>query len=227
MVKKFEEWLDNGISDDPIMLHGTSVDAILKLIKNGKLLLGDLGDLEGLKDFKDRICFTPVYKWGDLPEFDKWGNLPEFDLAPKLNKALQDSSNYARNATIRHCIMNQFGVSRELYEKKNLDLIYGELYDLNDTKALGDADLKEFCKNFEIKKPLLEVRRVLDEYLKRKGVIVEPKMEILQLPYEMHGGDYITVYCPNGLDSKYIKGILPLSDIDRRILVESAKTLYV
>ena len=224
MVKKFEEWLDNGISDDPIMLHGTSVDAILKLIKNGKLLLGDLGDLEGLKDFKDRICFTPVYKWGDLPEFNKWGNLPEFEGAPKLDEALKKSINYARSATIRHCIMNQFGVSRRLYEEKHTDLTHELLY-LDDTKALSDADLKEFCKNFEIKKPLLEVRRVLDEYLKRKGVIVEPKMEILKLPYEMYG-DSLSVYCPSGLDSKYIKGISPLSDIDRRILVESAKTLY-
>jgi hypothetical protein len=219
MVKKFEEWLDSGISDDPIMLHGTSADAILKLIKNGKLYPGNVGDM------KDRIFFTPVFKWGDLSEFDKWGNLPEFDLAPKLNDALRHASDYARFATIRHCIMNQFGVSRRLYENKPNNTEHA-LIDLNDAKVLSDTELKEFCKNYGIKKPLLEVKRILDKYLKRKGVIVEPKMEILQLPYEFEDCDSLSVYCPNGLDSKYIKGISPLSDIDRRTLVKSAKTIY-
>jgi hypothetical protein len=50
-----------------------------------------------------------------------------------------------------------------------------------------------------------------------KGVIIEADKSIMELPYTVDfGRESLAFYCPEGLDSKYVKGIEPVGFFDKK-----------
>jgi hypothetical protein len=55
---------------------------------------------------------------------------------------------------------------------------------------------------------------------RRKGIIIEPKESILEIPFHLSDDDdgAIFIECPEGLDIKYINGIELLGPVEKRLM---------
>lgn len=206
----FRGWLYRGISHNPLMLHGTSVEAILTLTEGGRLLPGK-GELDCSDYLEGRLYFSPVKS--NLVGSNLYTILSD---GATLRDALKSSSFHAKQNAVKHYLMDKFTESEPLSDVR---WEWAEFLSSFPAEELSEIDLERFCRDFEIEKPVLEIRPMLEECVKRSGIIVEPDETILKLPHgKIDGGNDVWVECPEGLESEFIKGLLPLSDVDRKLL---------
>jgi len=191
------EWLANGISSLPLLLHGTSVDAIILLIENGVLPASDSGD----------FYFTPVSR-----NFENSPYLISLEGGRYSKKeAISTSRFYAKENAMAAYLKSELGFTPEwLWDMARWTKMQF-FYFLKDDGSVNSYSEKELL-------------RISNEVVQRKGVIIEPNTQIFTLPYNP-GDDKNTIafHSPDGLPSSCIQGLSILGEVEKRILSEYIK----
>jgi len=206
-MKNFEDlrrWLDNGISANPLAIHGTSIEAVFELAKTGRLPPGiPRGHL--LRDderTENRLFFMPV----DHPKFQD--QIYDKLVTHNRKDSLKDASDYAEFIGFTNYLASK--ISCRTSE------VYGILMEWRS----GDLEGKEIQDGLRKHGLKLSLRRInaLDYHAsKRKGVLIEANELILELPHQ--GKDeHLSFVCPYGLDAKYINGIELLGPVEKRLM---------
>jgi len=193
-----EMWLNHGISENPLMLHGTGIETILELVKTGRLP-------SGANECKGRLYFAPAY--------DAFTNRKGFKgLTSSRKNPLEEASGYAKIAAEEFYLANLLNCQTAgEYEVIAIAYVHGYCSLLGWRREL---------KKIGIEMSLEEVTKLAHNASERRGVIIEPKESILQMNCFVPADDNfaIAVECPDGLDKKHIKGIKPLGQIEDTLI---------
>jgi len=199
-------WLSNGISENPLMLHGTSIESVFELTNTGKLPSGTINISESSVYEADegRLFFAPVFS---RFEGEKYKGLFEMDR----KKCAEEAKTYAGYSAFTNFLASVLGCKT------------AETYTLLEYLGFGSVGWRELEKGLRkdgIKVSLSRMKSLYRLARKRKGVIIEPAESILELPHEVdeEDGCAIAVECPQGLDKKYISGIELLGPIEKRLM---------
>jgi len=202
-----KRWLNKGISEDPLMLHGTGIESVFELTINGRLPTGVIGICEDSSLYEytgDRLFFAPVTsrfkgkKYETLAKMDK-------------SKCIDDAKFYAECDAFIDFLASKLNCkTAETYT------LLGYL----DVGSIGWRELKKGLKRNGINVSKREMTSFYKQARKRKGVIIEPNESILELSHEVALDDScaIAVECPNGLDKKYIKGMELQGEVEKRLM---------
>lgn len=195
MTKELGIAIHREISRNPLMLHGTSVEAISVLYKEKVLLPCQNGKIKG------QLYFTPI-----TINLSRTGNIPD-GLRGYYTKseAFSSAKIYAEINARTHYLERQIGFLPEWW------------YDAVNTKDNIQRFFRE-CNGYSI----TEAKEFVDKIWLRKGVILEP-CPILFNDFPCVPGDdptTIAVKCPNGLPQRYVRRLLPLGVIERAFLKE-------
>jgi len=203
---------------ETVLLHGTSVEATLSLLRNGILAPEpQFVDSQDTLDsaLKDYLYFFPnPQKLRGHELYNVYNHLSwEEDI---FDAALE----YSQKNAYSHYIVSNVG-----FWPRNIDSI--ELLSKKDAREMNDfgtyrrrvkdylSDLKE--KGFSRKEAL----KLLEEARERKGVLLGFSKDILKLPIErsdVNPDGSVQLCAPYGLDGKYVIAIVPLGDIEREEL---------
>lgn len=195
--------------DETALLHGTSVEAALSLLRNGSLRpeapFSDCPDIYSPKDHLFFVPYPPGLKGHEL--YDRYKHLKWGD------DVAEQAISYARLNAHSHYIVSNVGFWPE----------YLLEYDLTNPYLGG---YQEGAKNFESELnkrgfPSGSAVKILKKASERKGVVLGLSKDILELPIEPDKDDpeqAIQLYAPDGLDGKYINAIIPLGKVDRQEL---------
>jgi len=202
-----KRWLNKGISENPLMLHGTGIESVLELANTGRLPTGVMGFCEDSPVYEyteGRLFFVPVTsrfkgkKYETLAKMDK-------------NKCIDDAKFYAECDAFIDFFASELNCkTAETYT------LLGYL----EVGSIGWMELKKGLKRNGINVSKRKMTSLYKQAKKRKGVIIEPNESILELPHEVGLGDgaAIAVKCPDGLDKKYVKGMELQGEIEKRLM---------
>jgi len=203
---ELRKWLDKGISEDPLMLHGTSIEAVFELTINGKLPAGviSIDESSVYEHDEGRLFFAPV---SSKFKGEKYKRLF------KMNKdeCIRDARCYAEQAAFTNFLASELGCkTAETYT------LLGYL----ECGSIGWEELKRGLKKDGIEISLKQMKSLYNKARKRKGVIIEPTESILELPHGVDEDDNCAIFveCPEGLDKKYIHGIELLGTVENRLM---------
>lgn len=191
--------LSRGISERPLLLHGTSIEAITIMLNMGFLppcRSKDIPLVDG------QLYFTPVSENLRLNGYDI-----SLEEEQTKEEALDASKMYALLYARDHFLENQLG--------KLPDSFY-------DIPPWRKDDYFDFFIGLKMKE--LKAKRLSSLIVERFGVILEPNERIFNYPY-YQGDDPATirVLCPNGLPLNYLAGIKPMGEIEKRYLINFSK----
>jgi hypothetical protein len=198
--------IGRGISDDPLMLHGTSVESIFELANTGRLPTGvlEVSDEETYDYLKGRLFFAPISS-----NF-KGERYRELSVVSREH-CFRDAMFYARlKGAVNHLASELNCQTAETYTL----LVHMH------TGSIDWKDLQRGLKKDGIEASLKRIKSIYSKSEKRRGVIIEPDASILELPNEVAADDdeAIAVECPSGLDMKYVSGIEPLGPDERSMI---------
>lgn len=205
-----ERLLGRGVSKDPFMLHGSSIESIFELAKTGKLPSGRTYYLEDENRYvkEPGLYFTPVTsKFKDevfSEEVDK-------------DECIRSSKSYARGTAFTNYLTSRLNCQTP----KAFSVI---AFDWRlDWKKNNQRELNEKLRKHGIDASIRQMIGFHSHAIKRRGVIVEPNESIKELkPYYAPGAFFIEqemfVECPDGLDMKYISGIEMLGSVEERLM---------
>jgi len=187
------------ISERPALLHGTCVEAALKLFETGRLPSGR----KCFKELRGQLYFAPVCS--EMPP-----NLREefhgFDRA----RALEMAADYARSHGEERYITEQAvsaGMPKAHADFVMLEWIYGDKHDIPKKERKLVSNL-----NYEL---------IIKQASNRKGVVIEADRSVLGFGVELDDqDDAVKLRCPRGLSAKYVKRIEPQGPVERKILRE-------
>jgi hypothetical protein len=199
-----------------VMIHGTSVEAALALLKNGRM--------ERVEPEYELCIFPPGYLYF-RPNPEKFRENPDVikasdDFHQLWKECLNLDNDYAVGIARRHHIISNFHVyDYILYELSyvpNSDSVIGDLADWQKKefeKWVVRCELMGFSRQ--------KIMSVLQETSKRKGVMLCINENIFEHPYEPDptGESAFRMYFPNGFDIKYVSKIIPQGIIERELLL--------
>jgi hypothetical protein len=199
-------WLSNGISENPLMLHGTGIESVFELANSGKLPTGVINiDEESVYEADEgRLFFAPV---SSRFKGEKYKELFEIGKS----KCIRDARSYASYAAFTNFLASELGCkTAETYT------LLGYL----ECGSIGWKELERGLRKDGIRVSIERMKSLYAQARKRKGVIVEPTEAILELPNEVDEDDVcaIAVECPEGLDKKYIHGIELLGRVEKGLM---------
>jgi hypothetical protein len=205
-----ERWLSNGISGVPLMLHGGSIETVFETVNNCKMPPGVIDIGKGYFDDRadGRLFFTPVTS--RLGE--KYGELKREGLSEvNRRECVKITKNYAESNAFHNCVASKLNCKKAE--------VYSIIRDWRDE----DLDFKEIQEALKKNGLNLTLQQIIaiDHYAKkRKGVIIEPKKSILNLPIHVSDDDDGAVYveCYEGLDSIHINGIELMGPVEKRLM---------
>jgi len=176
------------ISEGAALLHGTCVEAALKLFETGYLPSGR----RCFKELRGYIYFAPVNS--EMPP----GLRKEFQNFDRA-RALESAADYAGNHGEERYITEQAvaaGIPEAHAEKVMLEWIYGGNYNIPKRE-------RELVNN-------LDYESIIRQASNRKGVVIEADRSILDIGVELDDeDDAVKLHCPRGLPAKYVKRIEP------------------
>jgi len=198
-------WLDNDISENPLMILGGSIESVFELANNGRLppcIADDPGSSISLYT-EGRLYFSPIssnFRGGKYAELSK----------VTKKKAFKHVRFYAGMNAFHNYVASRLGcINRETY---NI------IKDLEDAHKGALSDIQELFKKEGFNLTLNQLATLKRDARKRKGVIIEPDRRILELPHcvPIDDSEAIAVECLHGLDKGYIKGIELLGPVEER-----------
>jgi hypothetical protein len=187
-------WLDRGLSEKPLMLHGTSIESVLETAKTGVMPTGMLWD-------------------GDCKNSETVGRLHFSKSSIGLKAAIRESEYYAKKSGFSNYIYASIGAATpylqgfmQYWESKEETCMKSrQLYKKLREDTGSDISWGRFIaleKNAR----------------KRRGVIIEPNPSILELPhYPVSEYSDVVIKCPFGLDKKYIIGVKLLGEVEKSL----------
>lgn len=187
-----QQAMKRGISQNPFMLHGTSLETLQIAIKTGRLPASIQPGIKG------QIYFTPITN-----NFRKSKHYIALRGEYTFEDAMRFSRGYAE------------GNARTHYLEKRLGYFPSWFWGAVETHH----NLIEFLVHDE-KMRRKRARDIVDKLMKRKGFILEPEESIFEFKYQ-RGDDPTTVavVCPEGLPLECVKGIRPLGRMERRFFL--------
>lgn len=215
MIQELKRLLDNKISEETLVLHGTSIQAIFELgirgsLPSGKIRVREDGNIEDIDSYG--LWFTPVtsklkgrgYTWLEDEEKDRDG-------------CIESATSYAKGVAFIDYLAEKLNCrTAEAYSAIFYD------WSLN-WKEVGEEywkKLKEKMEGLDVKTNLRQMA-VLHHYAnKRNGVIVEADESIFELPCNqlLCDTESIFVECPGGLDIRYIRGMKLLGPVEEKLM---------
>jgi len=235
-------WLSKGISEKAMLLHGTSIDALMKLIETGFLPTGSPQEDVTRDATADSLYFYPVgrnfvgseYSYRLSSEMVEDAEVADFEYMSGQTVEYADSTARGRY------LLSQLGIRNPTHTLKTaaVDLVdtpddLDEVHrDLEEVAALGidvtglmeDLDietqvglLKEKLAEYNLIATREELLIARDESKGKRGIIIEPSSKIFQLPYNSIDVK-MQVVCPDGLSPDYIEGISVLGGQERQEL---------
>lgn len=193
-------------ADDTALVHGTSVEACLALIQKGRLQKEYFSTFKPTPRESDYLFFMPnirFFREGNHPLCERIKGLQYF------GDALHEGEVYAKSCAFEHFLAFQLGESPKI--------CYPEYRDYDEepvTRFLRQAKRKGILE--------IHARNLLQEAGKRKGVLLgigEKVFDFEILPAK-DLEDEVCIFLPEGLDGKYVNGIVPLGNIERKLLEE-------
>jgi hypothetical protein len=189
--------LSNGVSKDPLMIHGTGEQAIFHLALTGKLPTGVL-DTDNYSDFrKDCLYFTP--------NADRLRD--KYKLESNAAQCLEISKGYANSTAPEAYMCEKLGCQKSSTFKLVRNLSDG---------SIGWEEFQEGLMNDGIGASLRKIRSLYEMSRKMRGVIVEASEKILDEPIEVIDEDILAVKCIKGLDIECISGIELLGPVEAK-----------
>jgi hypothetical protein len=199
--KKIQKLISGRISNNPLMLHGTGLASLLKLTETGILPVGNFPE----KSTKNYLYFAPVRERFVKTKFYDELKGCTYNWAFRIAKAY--AKIHAQDEYIAKELISA-GISPEYANHLMYEFVYG----------------------FNLTVPKQEKQRALklgDSWWSKVnctaekingGVIIEAHESILELKLSIDpDGEGLRVFCPNGLDIKYIQGIKLLGYEEERI----------
>lgn len=197
MPKEQVRSLIGPISKRPALLHGTCVEAALKLFETGYLSSGR----KCFKELRGQLYFAPVCS--EMPpnlkvEFYGFGRV----------KALESAVIYAKSHGEEHYIIEQAmaaGITEEHAEKVMLEWIYGDNHNIPKKE-------REIVNN-------LDYESIMRQASNRKCVVIEADRSVFAIGVELDDQeDAVKLRCPRGLAAKYVKRIEPQGPEEQQML---------
>jgi|GEM_PF-1853077 len=188
------------ISERPLALHGTSIEAVQYLFHKGVLPPSTQENLEG------QFYFTPVSR-----------NFNSSKYAASLR------GRYTKSQAISAAKYYAESNSREIFLRKRFGFLPEWFYSAVDTK-------RNLTLWFEEDKKLnlshQEASKLVDEMFALKGVIIEPSPALFE-EFNYSAGDdpeVLRVFCRNGLPVECISAIQPLGSREHSLLERERKS---
>jgi hypothetical protein len=202
------------IEEDTVMIHGTSVESGLTLLDTGKLTLAP---------YSHTCEIHPGYLFFVV-------NPARFKDNDFYKKHSDDFQNAWHDCLdLRHFYATAIGQTQYIaHQIGQFDGILYDLTPLNPQETLSLENLPDFIREgfvqwvnsvrpgeFDIDR----LESLLMQASKRRGILLSLNEGILEHEIEMDDEDYaVKIYLPNGLDGRYINGIVPQGDVEAKIL---------
>ena len=192
--------------NESVLIHGTSVESALSLLKRGKLDPSVFPFNECPDSFapKDYLYFT-------------------LNTGGSIDSPLAGARTYAGNSAKLHFMATEFGYW------PNFITTYDLAHDfyIDPTDEAFAKELKRFYSEAaSIGFTEQRVLQIFNRAEERKGVLFGFSPKIFELPIEPDPEDeegYFRLHAPNGLDGEYVNAIEPLGDIEKNILTAERK----
>jgi hypothetical protein len=199
--KKIKELINKGISDKPLMLHGTGLASLLKLNETGILPVGRLPE----NKTQDYIYFAPLQERFVRTKF--YNELKGCTHNWALRTAKEYSQIHAHDEYISKQLKSA-GINPKYVDSLMFNFAYGFNF---------AVPIKERLKALKLGKSWWSKTYSVANNIK-SGIIIEANESILELKLSIDpDGDGLRVFCPDGLDIKYIQGIKLLGLEEERI----------
>jgi len=217
LEEELRQWVDNGVSEDAIMLHGSGIEALFELIYTSKLPTG-IDNASRRDPTVDRVYFTPIFS--NLLGTDLYSHINSDFYQDAIDEftlefALRSSEISAEISAKPFHLSSMFGsISSEIYSEF-LEFTEANYTD-EEISQIDFKDLIDLLLNFGINTNINQLLGYNHQSQQRKGIIIEPNKQILELPYIMPFKDSLGIFCPDGLDKKYIKGVKLLGQIEEQ-----------
>jgi hypothetical protein len=209
-LPSLEKWLNNGISEVSPMLRGDGIEMIFEAVNNGKLppSVADIGE-DYFDDCADgRLFFTPTTsRLGKRYEGLRHEGLSDVSK----RESVRISGNYAAIKAFHTYVASEIGCKK------------AETYNTIKDWGSRDFSFKEIQKALKkdgLNLTLEQMKSIDSNARRRKGIIIEPKESILELPFHLSDDDdrAIFIECPEGLDIGYINGIKFLGPVEKTLM---------
>jgi len=205
-LEGLKRWLKDGISENSLMLHGTSIETVFELTNTGKIPTGilEIGDDYIYDRIQNRLFFSPVSSRFKGKKYERLAHMNKDDC-------FEDAKTYASFAGFINCLA---------YE---LNCQIAETYTILrhwENGSIGWEEIQTGLQKHGIELSIEKIIELHENARKRKGVIIEPNELILELPHEVAEDDNmaICVECPEGLDKRYVNGIELLGPVEERLM---------
>jgi hypothetical protein len=193
----------------PVLVHGTSVEAVIELLSNGRL-----PPSRGCKVLPDHHMNRGYLYF--VPRKKSFVNHPLYD------KIKIDLDGSALRNEVRHDAENNQGVDylRQLFGYWPLGFNSDDFTDLDGLQEEG-VDIEKIEK--------YGLDRLESDLEKRKGVVIGINEKIFELKIEDGSddpGEEVMIYLPEGLDIKYVHYICPMGELERKALRDFIQILH-
>lgn len=222
LEEELRQWVENGISEDAIMLHGTGIEALFELMHAGKLPPGikDPYDTRISDPTGDRLYFTPIFTrlQGTDLHSEISANFNSRQIDELTYKFAMRMSGYGATRSARaFYLCSMFGtVNPDIY------LECANIVDSDLTEEdINETNFNDFIHQLSTFGIVTNVNQLRDYYKasqQRAGIIIEPTKEILRLPCIVPHYDSVGIFCPQGLDKKYIRGVKLLGQVEEQAI---------
>lgn len=217
-ISKLVKW-DGLNPEETVLIHGTSIEATLDLIRTGKLQVKDYSRKPRNEQYKNYLFFTPN---GDHFNRVALSDGTYVNMECDWENALIDGEIYAGFNASYHYITSNLGFTPKrridvagMMKKTMEELLEG---------VIESKELKLFLKELDSKGiPKSRAMELVRSSWQRKGVLLGIGKNIFDQKIENGKdtpGEEVCIYLPNGLDRRYVNGIHPIGVIERRLLRE-------
>lgn len=204
-------------ADEVVLTHGTSVEAACALLEKERLMI------EPFSERPDRACPSYLYftingsHFKDHPFLQKGLEINTFEDAIECSRVSGKVNGR------EHFLVSQSGY----YSEHLVSLPFTDDPEERFPKHKGPwyeiEALLDFVQEMKAKKGFSykESWELCEEANKRQGVILACGKNIFDLALEppVDETTEVRIYLPTGLDIRYIKSIMPLGEIERKVLL--------
>ena len=188
------------VIDDAVLIHGTSIKAVLYAIEHGSIPSADMV----------RNGSTPEYLYFAASRMHFKGH-PLFGVLENvpMRELTKTSADYAALRAFWDSVPELLGYMPRRPEYSRED------YEIDEMLPEAEQHGIRF----------LELRRRLMEARERKGVIIYIGSSIFEYPIELDEApgeerNSVKIHLPDGLPRRHFIGIQPLSDFERKVIKE-------
>jgi len=203
---------DHLAPEDTILVHGTSVEAALGLLREKKLTEKPFS-YRPKKKHRGYLFFT-----ANVAQFTEHPFGAQFDQSYDWKRTFSSGAFSGRVNGICHYLASRLGY----YPEKVDELIIGyERFprrDMPDWEKKALEELISECERNHFSRA--QVMNIFREANTRKGVVLGVGKNIFELKLEgpKEEKHEVSIYLPEGLDIKYVCGIVPCGELERNLL---------